>query len=236
MNALATRKLSPLARRERLASARALAAPMTRIPMAGDPYMPRVDNRDAADAFTMRDGRAMLERRACQYAAFIGARDGKLTQPMRQYNAVFDGAKVHFDAYDSAGLLRTTTIEIPAHVLAFDANAPALALPAPDAEPGPAPRCDNTAPLALDPPAPIAAPRAAQAEPDELCALDDDGAPPADYRRPIEHIAAPNSKAAQRPRKRPAKAMREWAESRAMRATRSAMLPESTRRAIGQRI
>lgn len=214
MTALATRKLSPLARRELTSHRRALSAPMTRIPMAGDPYMPRVDNRDADDAFTMRAGAAAIERRACQYAAFIGARDGKLTQPMRQYNAIFDGATVHFDAYDAAGELRTIAVDIPPHVLAFDPTLPALALPAPEADSIPAPRCEHTAPLALDAPAP----QAPEAAPASLA--------------PRQPKLA---KAATRPRKAAQSAMREWAESRAMRAARIAKLPETTRRAIGAR-
>lgn len=61
-------------RRERLearamfaAHKRALSAPMTAIPMIGDPHLARID--------ALTGARAMLERRACQYAAWIAERD-----------------------------------------------------------------------------------------------------------------------------------------------------------------
>lgn len=202
-----TRDLVAEVKRERLAHRRAIAAPMTRVPMAADPYMPRVDGGRAMsplerNAWELAGARAHLERRACQYAANMAERSGMLRLPVRDYNATFDGrATVHLVAQK-----HTFAFTIPAHVLAFDPSAPALALPAPAAEEKPD-RCDHTAPLDLAPPVATAA------------------------------LAAPNGPAKVKAARRAPQARRgaipEFEASRRARAERIAKLPLSTRRAMG---
>lgn len=140
MTALTLRKLSPLARRELISHRRALSSPMTRIPMAGDPILIGLG--------TVAGGRAMLERRACQYAAWIVSTE-RPSLDLAQFKATYDGfGRVSFvDRGRNGGGFG---VDIPTHILDFDPMTPALALSAPEAEH--APRCDHTAPLELSAP------------------------------------------------------------------------------------
>jgi hypothetical protein len=192
-------KLSPLAKREAASHRRALSAPMTKIPMASDPHLERIDQ--------LAGSAAMLERRACQYAAWLAVRDHVAAADMRCYNARYDGAgEVYFAAY---GRAPDFAVRIPEHVLRFDLDAAPLMIEGP-AEAAPKPqRCPETANLDLAapivPPEPIVLPAPRQDMPDDDARMDDDGAPPRGYRRPIsgesDKIAAPRAATrARRPR------------------------------------
>ena len=161
MNALKPYAPSKAARAIIAASRRALSAPAPRLPMCGDPNFMQIE--------TLREGRAMLERRACQYAAWMAAAKFP-TLNLARLNARFDGAgRVWFHNPTSA--LGDFWVDIPAHVLAFDPNAPALALPAPADDPAPAPRCDHTASLSFEAPPQIAAAPAKREAPTAAAAL-----------------------------------------------------------------
>lgn len=227
---LTTRKpLSPFIRREQAAHARALSSPMTRIPMAGDPFMGAVTDYDPDRGFDLAQSRAHKGRRACQYAAAMAERAGMFKRSPREYNAEFDGAgRVHFLGYhaDEIGTPHAFALEIPPHVLAFDPMAPALQLPAPADDAAPLPRCDLTALLALDSPPSIAA---------ALCEREPVAA---EIILPVTLAAAATTKAASKPRKASARKTQtaaEFAASRAARFARIAALPVSARRQIGAR-
>ena len=83
MNALKPYAPSKAARAIIAASRRALSAPAPRLPMCGDPNFMQIE--------TLREGRAMLERRACQYAAWLAAAKFP-TLNLARLNARFDGA------------------------------------------------------------------------------------------------------------------------------------------------
>ncbi len=106
-------------RKDRPPARRALSLPMTQTPMTADPHLEAIG--------TMVDDRALLERRACQYAAWLAERDGLLRAPARAYNARFDGAATVVLSIYGHGA-HEIVVCIPDRVMAFDPNAPAIVL------------------------------------------------------------------------------------------------------------
>jgi hypothetical protein len=112
-----------------------MAQPMTREKMVTDPAMPAQER--------MNEERALLERRACQYATFLAQREGLFCAPTSAYDAHFDGgATVYFRLWESRGLtLHSVTITIPDHIMRFNPETPEPAVPAADV------RCADTVDL-----------------------------------------------------------------------------------------
>lgn len=105
---------------------RALAAPMIGAQMKGDPFI-GVRDKPAA---------ALLERRACQYAAAMARKSGLLPADQAAFHAVYqpDAGTVHFITGAAEGKPKVyAKFEIPRRVLEFDPDASLLALPAPEA-------------------------------------------------------------------------------------------------------
>lgn len=135
---------------------RGLAKPMLGIAMVDDPLMPMA--RDGAS-----DASRLLARRACQYATWRGQQTGQIPRDASGLDTIWwpDSATVAFIRAD-ASQAEVCRITIPEHIMAFDASAPALALPAP--EDAKAARCEDTCEmgLAVASPAPAAAPALAR--------------------------------------------------------------------------
>jgi hypothetical protein len=114
--------------------------------MVDDPFMEQIQPRDPecdSLAAALGNDRARLERRACQYAAWIAKRDGMMRLAVEEYNARFDGdSTVTFACYVSSRA-HEFAVTIPEYILRFDPMAPALMIEGPR-EPEPAPRCDHT--------------------------------------------------------------------------------------------
>jgi hypothetical protein len=89
-------------------------------PMASDPYI--FDNVAEVGL-----DRAMLERRACQYGVWIAERDGLLRDAPRAYNASFDGVATVTLAMHGTDV-HEIVVRIPENIMAFDPEAPAIAL------------------------------------------------------------------------------------------------------------
>lgn len=105
---------------------RALASRMTRIPMAADPSM----NHAA------HDDQAHRARRAVQYAAWMAQQTGKLPADLSGFDAEWyeqDGFAMFVRADESQEV--AAVVVIPRHMLEFDPERPALALPPGTVEP-----------------------------------------------------------------------------------------------------
>ena len=113
-----------------------LGKPMTDAKMVSDPELTALSK--------MREDRALLERRACQYAAFIAERDGLLKESAGAYTAWFDGqSKVAFTLSATRRRMgHEFVLTIPDHILKFnpDALEPETPPPAPE-------RCAGTVDL-----------------------------------------------------------------------------------------
>ena len=156
MAALATfrRALVPKSayiRRERANHARALSAPMHRIQMVCDPHL------GSAAWIGAKEGQAQLEKRACQYAAWLAERAGLARRAIRDYDARYTGkGEVVFEHYGD-GRREEFAVTIPREIMEFDPTAAPLMIEGPETAQEPAPRCEHTLDMLGADPAPVSA-------------------------------------------------------------------------------
>jgi hypothetical protein len=112
------RALSLVRARELAARPGDMAAPMLGSQMVGDPYIGRAKD----------DAKALLDRRACQYATVLAERQGLLRHRPEEYNARhLGGGRVVFESF-LAEKAHDFEVMIPAHIMEFDPNEPARQL------------------------------------------------------------------------------------------------------------
>jgi hypothetical protein len=149
---------------------RAMRAPMIGIPMVGDAWIQDQRFREkerGGYTRTQSDAKALMIRRACQYATALAERQGMLDGPLNNFHAIYcDRSKqVTFIRCD-ASQAEVGAFTIPAHVLAFNPDAAPIALPAPDSDELEAERCPHTADFLDAAPAPaLPSPVACEAAP-----------------------------------------------------------------------